>query len=157
MGADSTYVEVGRIAESLGRGLGTDVALRSNPANPSDTTLWVNATINSGTIAASEASGGTGAWAIYMSGWNGAAIKDGSIVFGVDESVNLYKDAANVLKTDDTLRVGADFAHQGSNLGFFNTAPTTKKTVTGSRGANAALTSLLTQLASYGLITDSSS
>lgn len=42
-----------------------------------------------------------------------------------------------------------------NNVGFNNTAPITKPTVTGSRGGNAALTSLLTALANYGLITDS--
>ena len=42
-------------------------------------------------------------------------------------------------------------------IGFFGTSKTTKKTVTGSRGSNAALASLLTALANYGLITDSSS
>lgn len=42
-------------------------------------------------------------------------------------------------------------------IGFFGTNKTTKKTVTGSKAANAALTSLLTALAAYGLITDSSS
>ena len=44
-----------------------------------------------------------------------------------------------------------------SALGFFNTTPTSKPTVTGSRGGNAALASLLTALANLGLITDSSS
>lgn len=43
------------------------------------------------------------------------------------------------------------------NVGFFATAPAAKQTVTGSRGSNAALASLLTALAAYGLITDSSS
>lgn len=42
-------------------------------------------------------------------------------------------------------------------VGFNNTAPIAKPTVTGSRGSNAALASLLTALASYGLITDSTS
>jgi hypothetical protein len=42
-------------------------------------------------------------------------------------------------------------------LGFFGIAGTTKPTVTGSRGANAALASLLTALAGLGLLTDSSS
>lgn len=41
------------------------------------------------------------------------------------------------------------------NSGFNNTAPISKPTVSGSRGGNAALASLLTALASYGLITDS--
>lgn len=40
-------------------------------------------------------------------------------------------------------------------LGFFGTAPIVKPAVTGSRGGNAALASLLTQLAALGLITDS--
>jgi hypothetical protein len=40
--------------------------------------------------------------------------------------------------------------------GFNNTAPIAKPTVTGSRGGNAALASLLTALANYGLVTDSS-
>lgn len=42
-------------------------------------------------------------------------------------------------------------------LGFFNATPIVQPTVTGSRGGNAALASLLTQLASLGLVVDSSS
>lgn len=42
-----------------------------------------------------------------------------------------------------------------SKLGFFNTPPVAKPTVTGAKGGNAALTSLLTKLANLGLITDS--
>lgn len=44
----------------------------------------------------------------------------------------------------------------GGNVGFNGTAPIAKPTITGSRGGNAALASLLTALANYGLITDSS-
>lgn len=40
--------------------------------------------------------------------------------------------------------------------GWWNATPVIKGTVTGSRGANAALASLLTLLATYGLLTDSS-
>ena len=40
-------------------------------------------------------------------------------------------------------------------VGFNGTAPISKPTVTGSKGGNAALASLITALASYGLITDS--
>lgn len=40
------------------------------------------------------------------------------------------------------------------SLGFFGAAAQTKKAVAGSRGGNAALADLLTQLAAYGLITD---
>lgn len=44
---------------------------------------------------------------------------------------------------------------QMSAVGFNNTAPIAKPTVSGSRGGNAALTSLLAALANYGLITNS--
>lgn len=40
-------------------------------------------------------------------------------------------------------------------VGFNGATPLTKPTITGSKGANAALASLITALASYGLITDS--
>lgn len=41
------------------------------------------------------------------------------------------------------------------NVGFNGTAAIAKPTITGSRGGNAALASLLTALVNYGLITDS--
>jgi hypothetical protein len=43
-----------------------------------------------------------------------------------------------------------------AGLGFYGTAPTAKPTVSGSRGGNAALASLITALAGIGLVTDSS-
>lgn len=43
----------------------------------------------------------------------------------------------------------------GLNIGVFGTTPVAKQTVTGSRGGNAALASLLTALANFGWITDS--
>jgi hypothetical protein len=48
-------------------------------------------------------------------------------------------------------------ANASGAVGFFGVGPVTKPTVTGSRGGNAALASLLTQLAALGLITDSTS
>lgn len=50
--------------------------------------------------------------------------------------------------------IGGTLAVAG-NSGFNGTAPIAKPTITGSRGGNAALASLLTALANYGLITDS--
>jgi hypothetical protein len=49
------------------------------------------------------------------------------------------------------LTIGADA------IGFYGTSPIAKPTVTGSRGGNAALADLLTELANLGLITDSTS
>jgi hypothetical protein len=43
------------------------------------------------------------------------------------------------------------------NIGFFNATAASKQTVTGAKGSNAALGSLLSALSTYGLITDSSS
>lgn len=48
-----------------------------------------------------------------------------------------------------------DVVLTGANLGFYGASAQAKPTVTGSRGGNAALTSLLTALATLGLITNS--
>jgi len=49
------------------------------------------------------------------------------------------------------------FRANATGLGFYNTTPAAQPTVTGSRGGNAALADLLTDLALLGLIVDSSS
>jgi hypothetical protein len=53
--------------------------------------------------------------------------------------------------------LGAGGLRIDTTIGFNGTAPLAKPTVTGSRGGNAALASLLTALASYGLVTDGTS
>lgn len=50
---------------------------------------------------------------------------------------------------------GVKFSWNSTGLAFNSGAPVAKPTVTGSKGANAALTSLMTQLAALGLVTDS--
>jgi hypothetical protein len=56
-----------------------------------------------------------------------------------------------ILSAENTVNVRV-----GKNkIGFLGSAPVTKPTITGSRGGNAALASLLTQLDSLGLVTDS--
>jgi hypothetical protein len=42
-------------------------------------------------------------------------------------------------------------------IGFYGTTKKSKQTVTGSKGANAALTSLMAALSTIGLVTDSTS
>jgi len=54
------------------------------------------------------------------------------------------------------VRIDGILEHSGTTLGVFGTSPTTQPTVTGSRGGNAALASLLTALASLGIVVDSS-
>ena len=82
----------------------------------------------------------------------------GTLTFGngTTADVNLYRSATTTLKTDNSFHVGAALSHLGSTLGFYGTAPAVKPTVTGSRGSNDALASLLTALAGLGLLTDSS-
>jgi hypothetical protein len=83
---------------------------------------------------------------------------DGKIEWGTatGRDTNLYRLSADTLKTDDSLQVALTFRHLGASLGFYNAAAVAKPTVAGSRGANAALASLLTALASLGLVTDTS-
>lgn len=52
---------------------------------------------------------------------------------------------------------GVQVSNSGGKIGFLDKTPIAKPIVTGSRGGNAALASLLTALADLGLITDSTS
>jgi hypothetical protein len=64
-----------------------------------------------------------------------------------------YQGAARTLR----MTLGSTGLSIVDGIGFYGTAAQVKQTVTGSRAGNAALTSLLTALALYGLITNSSS
>ncbi len=59
-----------------------------------------------------------------------------------------------IIHSSGYVQIGASTT---DNVGFFGSTGAAKATVSGSRGGNAALASLLTQLAAYGLITDGSS
>lgn len=66
----------------------------------------------------------------------------------------------NVSSTDGSLsspNASTRFTWDNTGIGFYASAPIAKPNVTGSRGGNAALASLCTQLANLGLITDSTS
>ena len=79
-------------------------------------------------------------------------IDTGYIYFGDGSSAvdaNIHRSGVGAIKTDGAWEIGG-------NVGFYGTAAQAKPTVTGSRGGNAALASLLTALAGLGLITDSS-
>ena len=77
---------------------------------------------------------------------------------GTNATADSLQVGANVLlEANGNVTIGGDLNHDGSNVGFFGTAPAVKPTVTGSRGGNAALADLLTDLAGIGLITDSTS
>jgi hypothetical protein len=58
---------------------------------------------------------------------------------------------------DGAIKLDVTGTSRFQGVGFYNATPVAvKPTVTGSKGANAALASLLTALAAYGLVTDSS-
>lgn len=61
----------------------------------------------------------------------------------------------NAILNGGTVTTG-NLAHVGTTAGFFGSTPQSKQTVTGSRGGNVALASLLSTLANYGILTDSS-
>lgn len=55
----------------------------------------------------------------------------------------------------DAIKATADAAvPRTGNIGFYGSTPISKPTVSGSRGGNAAVASLLAQLVALGLITD---
>jgi hypothetical protein len=77
--------------------------------------------------------------------------KDGDFEFRDNTTVKLWYDSSqSVFQVNGNLKIT-------SNIGFFDTTPLSKQTITGSRDNNPALTSLLTALAAYGLLVDSSS
>lgn len=79
---------------------------------------------------------------------------------GLTLSSNVVSLGGNLIK-NTTIGVGSytltigNIAQTSTGIGFNGATPIAKPTVSGSRGANAALESLLTQLAAYGLITNS--
>jgi hypothetical protein len=74
------------------------------------------------------------------------------------DNINIYQGKVGIMTAGNpgfALDVGGTTRLQG-NIGFYNSTPIARQTVTGSKGANAALASLLTALNNVGLITDSS-
>jgi parallel beta-helix repeat protein len=65
----------------------------------------------------------------------------------------LYTTTAQRFNCD--VRIDGQIDHNGTTVGFYGTTPAAQPTVTGSKGGNAALASLLTALATLGLVTDS--
>ena len=87
---------------------------------------------------------------------------------GIGGSINFYTAPAGTTGTTVNSAVprlvidGAGLCTFGNNatvringnVGFYNTAPVAKPTVSGAKGSNAALASLMTALAALGLVTD---
>jgi hypothetical protein len=94
-----------------------------------------------------------------------ALVKAGSgaaPVNGIDLSSATFSGDAMILPDGGHIRLGTGAGTQigrdaSQKIGVWGATPVARPTVTGSRGGNAALASLLTQLATVGLIVDSSS
>jgi hypothetical protein len=91
--------------------------------------------------------GGVNAWQVGQSGANVWKVRD---MANSQDPIVVNKGTATTARID--MQVPTEFYQ---NIGFYGTAPASKQTVTGSRGGNAALASLITALATIGLITDS--
>lgn len=93
------------------------------------------------------------ALAVRVSGegfWRFLVWANGMIAWGDGinaRDTNLYRSAADVLKTDDSFEVGGSFRHFGASIGFFGSAPAARGAGYGANagvGARAALTSTST-------------
>jgi hypothetical protein len=87
----------------------------------------------------------------------GTAVLVGVKVVGAPDEASVR--LLGVTNTDDSGQNTNDIVHQtlgaaGGTASFYGAAPAAQPTITGSKGANAALTSLITQLAALGLIVD---
>lgn len=75
---------------------------------------------------------------------------EAAINLGLTGVATIYRGAASQARCDQAFR------HGGTTAGFLNIGPPiARPDVSGSRGGNAALADLLTELAALGLITDS--
>lgn len=92
-------------------------------------------------------SGGTARDVLYMSTGNSFTLGNNN------NSMNLV---ASTVFGFGTMDLQGTLRHRGASLSFYNATPIAKQTVSGSRTDGTALESLLTALATIGLITDSS-
>jgi hypothetical protein len=75
----------------------------------------------------------------------------------IKELRNELSDLRKWKKFDSVTDQYSPITGASGQIGFFGTSKISKPTVSGSRGSNAALASLLTALSNLGLITDQSS
>jgi hypothetical protein len=94
-----------------------------------------------------------GAYIGSLGGNYGVNLSDGTNTWGVDLSGGSLRFMKAGVQQNAAIDLSGNMTVRGG-VGFYNTTPTTKQSISGSRGANAALASLLTALAAYGLVTD---
>lgn len=99
-------------------------------------------------------SGANRAGHVYITGGEAQAStgNGGEVIIGGGPSAGGVDGGVKIVKSDTT---SLNLQSNDTGLGFFAATPVAKPTVSGSRGGNPALQSLLTAMASLGLITDS--
>jgi hypothetical protein len=108
---------------------------------------------NTGTSAASSFSCGdasNNAAFMEFQGINSTAQEVGGVA-GLAVNMGSSSNIPLQICTNDTVRITLSGA---GAMGFYGGSPVAKPTVSGSKGGNAALTSLMTALAALGLVTD---
>lgn len=156
---------------NIGNGAGDALTVTGTATISS--TLGVTGTTTLGaTIFSTLTSTGTAAASGTIRLANGLAIKARNFANSADLPL-LQTDASNNLTLGDTAGFGDVYLLSphtltiygggsvriqvnGTGMGYFGTTPAAQQTVTGSRGGNVALASLLTALANYGIIVNSS-
>jgi hypothetical protein len=125
-------------------------------ATASNRVLLQSATTNGSTIVGAVPNGtNTGSQLLlYNAADPNNAGRARFFVSGTGAGINAQASGAGSIPTALAFSGFASYTFDGT-IGFNGAAAVAKPTVTGSRGGNAALASLLTALASYGLITDS--
>ena len=88
--------------------------------------------------------------------WQSGSLYRASAIYTSGTSLIIGQATANAAVGSESLTAAIE-VKDGSKLGFFAATPAAKPSVSGSRGGNAALASLITALATLGLVTDSSS
>lgn len=93
---------------------------------------------------------------VFNAAQSGIALTDGTATYSLsqDGSHNLRLIRSGAAGTLD-LTQGSGVSLKALKVGFNGSSPLAKPTVTGSKGSNAALASLLSALSGYGLVTDS--
>ena len=84
-------------------------------------------------------------------------VQNTRVAFGLTNGGSFLIGKTSGLTSAGDLDVNGSFRFSGSQVSFFNASMSSKLTVTGSKGGNAALTNLMVALAAYGLVTDSTS
>lgn len=134
------------------------------PLSASATTLTGNFAQSGGTAkfaGLNSASNAQGCAAgVYLGDFGGGEfgldIADGTNTWGIDTSAGSLRFMKAGVQQNMALSLAGALTVRGP-VGFNNTTPVAKPTVTGAKGSNAALASLLTALAATGILTDSSS